>query len=85
MQERPKIRDKRGWGKEMAFAKDTFEHNPGLAELFKRKIFDVAREVEFPEDLIDFNSHMDMKGTDSENLRLFYREYPRLSERSDYL
>lgn len=85
MQEPPKIRDKRGWGKEMAFTKDTFEHNPGLAELFKRKILDIAKEVEFPEDLIDFDSHMDMKGTYSENLTRFYQAYPRLSERSDYL
>ncbi|MGP8070857.1 MAG: hypothetical protein ACLP5V_13315 [Candidatus Bathyarchaeia archaeon] len=65
--------------------KDTFETNPGLAELFKRKILDIAKEVEFPEDLIDFNSHMDMKGTYCENLTRFYQAYPRLSERSDYL
>ena len=65
--------------------RDTFELNPGLAKLFKRKILEIAREVHFPEDLIDFKTHMDMKGTYSDNLRIFYHEYPRLSERSDYL
>lgn len=64
--------------------RDTFELNPGLAELFKRKILDIAKDVQFPADLIDFELHMDMKGTYSENLRAFYREYPRLSERSDF-
>lgn len=65
--------------------RDTFEANPGLAELFKKKILEIAREVHFPEDLVDFESHLDRKGTYSDNLRIFYREYPRLSERSDYL
>jgi hypothetical protein len=65
--------------------RDTFERNPGLTELFKRKILDIAKEVEFPTDLIDFDSHLDMKGTYSENLTRFYQAYPRLSERSDYL
>jgi hypothetical protein len=65
--------------------RDTFELNPGLAELFKRKMLEIAKEVGFPEDLIDFESHIDMKGTYGDNLRIFYREYPRLSERSDFL
>jgi hypothetical protein len=65
--------------------RDTFELNPGLAELFKKKILQIAREVQFPEDLIDFESHIDMKGTYGDNLRIFYREYPRLSEKSDFL
>jgi hypothetical protein len=69
----------------MAIIRDTFELNPGLAELFKKKILDIARDVQFPEDLIDFETHMDMKGTYADNLRIFYREYPRLSEKSDYL
>jgi hypothetical protein len=69
----------------MPTIRDTFERNPGLAELFNRKILDIPQEVQFPEDLIDFESHIDMKGACSENLTRFYQVYPRLAERSTCL
>jgi len=64
--------------------RDTFETNPGLRELFKRKILERARFVGLTEGLIDFDSQIDMKGTYQDNLRTFYREYPQLSQDSDY-
>lgn len=64
--------------------RDTFEANPGLCELFKRMILDRARGSGLSEDLIDFETQIDMKGTYQDNLRIFYREYPQLSENSDY-
>ena len=64
--------------------RDTFEANPGLCELFKRKILDRAQSVGFSKDMIDFESRIDMKGTFQDNLRTFYREYPQLAEDSDY-
>ena len=65
--------------------RDTFERNPGLCELFKRKILDRAESVGLKADLIDFDSQIDMKGTFQENLRSFYREYSQLAVNSDYL
>jgi len=64
--------------------RDTFETNPGLRELFKRKILERARYVGLSEGLIDFKAHIDMKGTYQDNLRTFYRQYPQLSWDSDY-
>ena len=64
--------------------RDTFEANPGLRELFKRKILERARFVGLREGLIDFDAHLDMKGTYQDNLRTFYRQYPQLSQESDY-
>ena len=64
--------------------RDTFETNLGLCELFKRKILERARLVGLSEDLIDFETQIDMKGTYQDNLRIFYREYPQLSQNSDY-
>jgi predicted hydrocarbon binding protein len=64
--------------------RDTFEANPGLRELFKRKILERARFVGLREGLIDFEAHLDMKGTYQDNLRTFYRQYPQLSQDSDY-
>jgi predicted hydrocarbon binding protein len=64
--------------------RDTFEANPGLRELFKRKILERARFVGLREGLIDFEAHIDMKGTYQDNLRTFYRQYPQLSQDSDY-
>jgi predicted hydrocarbon binding protein len=63
--------------------RDTFETNPGLCELFKRKILERARFVRLDENLLDFGTHIDMKGTYQDNLRTFYREYPQLSQNSD--
>ena len=65
--------------------RDTFEANPGLRELFRSKIHERARFVGLSEDLIDFETHLDMKGTYQDNMRIFYREYPQLSHNSDYL
>ena len=65
--------------------RDTFETNPGLRELFRNKILEKARFVGLSEDLIDFETHLDMKGTYHDNMRIFYREYPHLSHNSDYL
>jgi predicted hydrocarbon binding protein len=64
--------------------RDTFESNPGLCELFKRKILERARSVGVSEDIIDFESQIDLKGTYQDNLRIFYRQYPQLSQDSDY-
>ena len=64
--------------------RDTFETNPGLRELFKRRIVDRARSVGLSETLIDFEAHIDLKGTYQDNLRIFYRQYPQLSQNSDY-
>lgn len=64
--------------------RDTFETNPGLCELFKRKILERARFAGLREDLIDFAARIDMKGTYQDNLRIFYREYPQLMQNSDY-
>jgi predicted hydrocarbon binding protein len=64
--------------------RDTFATNPGLCELFKRKILERARFVGLSEGLIDFEAHIDMKGTYQDNLRTFYRQYPQLSQDSDY-
>jgi predicted hydrocarbon binding protein len=64
--------------------RDTFETNPGLCELFKRKILERARFVGLSEDSIDFQAQIDKKGTYQDNLRAFYREYPQLSQNSDY-
>jgi len=64
--------------------RDTFENNPGLHELFKRKILERARFVGLSETLIDFDSHLDKTLTYTDNLRIFYRKYPRLSQGSDY-
>lgn len=64
--------------------RDTFENNPGLRDLFKRKIVERARFVGLSEHLIDFESQIDMKGTYHDNLRSFYREYPQLAQNSDY-
>ncbi len=64
--------------------RDTFETNPGLCELFKRKIVERARVLGLSEGMIDFESQIDMKGTYEDNLRSFYREYPQLSQESDY-
>jgi hypothetical protein len=64
--------------------RDTFETNPGLCELFKRKIAEKARFVGLSENEIDFDSQIDMKGTYQDNLRSIYREYPQLSQDSDY-
>jgi len=63
---------------------DTFETNLGLRELFKRKIIERARFVGLSEDLIDFKTQIDVKGTYQDNLRIFYKQYPQLSENSDY-
>ena len=63
---------------------DTFETNLGLRELFKRKIIERARFVGLSEDLIDFETQIDVKGTYQDNLRIFYQQYPQLSENSDY-
>jgi len=63
---------------------DTFETNLGLRELFKRKIIERARFVGLSEDLIDFEAQIDAKGTYQDNLRIFYQQYPQLSENSDY-
>jgi hypothetical protein len=63
---------------------DTFETNLGLRELFKRKIIERARFVGLSEDLIDFETQIDAKGTYQDNLRNFYQQYPQLSENSDY-
>jgi hypothetical protein len=63
---------------------DTFEANPGLCELFKRKIIERARSVGLSESLIDFEAQVDKKGTYQDNLRIFYRAYPQLSTGSDY-
>jgi predicted hydrocarbon binding protein len=64
--------------------RDTFEANPGLCELFKRKIIDRAQSAGLSKDMIDFDSRIDMKGTFHDNLRTFYREYPQLAQDSDY-
>jgi len=64
--------------------RDTFEANPGLCELFKRKIIDRAQSAGLSKDMIDFDSQIDMKGTFQDNLRTFYREYPQLAQDSDY-
>lgn len=64
--------------------RDTFETNPGLCELFKRKILDRAQSAGLNRDMIDFESQIDMKGTFQDNLRTFYREYPQLARESDY-
>jgi predicted hydrocarbon binding protein len=65
--------------------RDTFETNPGLCELFRRKILERARAARFNESLIDFDAHLDKKGTYQDNLRVFYRRYPQLTQNSDYL
>ena len=65
--------------------RETFETNPGLCELFKRKILDRAETTGLSKDRIDFESQIDMKGTFHDNLRTFYREYPQLAQDSDYL
>jgi len=65
--------------------RDTFETNPGLCELFRRKILERARAVRFSKSLIDFDAHLDMQGTYQDNLRIFYRKYPQLTQNSDYL
>jgi len=65
--------------------RDTFEANPGLCELFRGKMRERARFVGLSEDLIDFETHLDTKGTYQDNMRIFYREYPQLSHNSDYL
>jgi predicted hydrocarbon binding protein len=65
--------------------RDTFETNPGLCELFRRKILERARVARFNESLIDFDAHLDKKGTYQDNLRIFYRRYPQLTQHSDYL
>jgi len=64
--------------------RDTFESNPGLCELFKRKMLERARFVGLSNELIDFKARIDLKGTYQDNLRTFYREYPQLSQKSDY-
>jgi hypothetical protein len=64
--------------------RDTFEVNPGLCELFRSKIRERARFAGLSGDLIDFETHLDMKGTYQDNMRIFYREYPQLSHNSDY-
>ncbi len=64
--------------------RDTFETNPGLRELFKRKMVEKARFVGLNEGHIDFDSQIDVKGTYHDNLRTFYRKYPQLSQDSDY-
>ena len=64
--------------------RDTFETNPGLCELFKRKMIERARFVGLNKEMIDFEGKIDMKGSYHDNLRIFYREYPRLSTGSDY-
>lgn len=64
--------------------RDTFETNPGLCELFKRKILERAGVVGLSEYLIDFDAQIDMKGTYQDNLRIIYRQYPQLSQNSDY-
>ena len=64
--------------------RDTFEANPGLCELFKRKMLERARFVGLGEDLIDFETQIDMKGTYQDNLRIIYRQHPQLSQNSDY-
>jgi predicted hydrocarbon binding protein len=63
--------------------RDTFESNPGLCELFKRKILEKARFVGLDGNLLDFATRIDMKGTYQDNLRVFYREYPQLSQNFD--
>jgi predicted hydrocarbon binding protein len=63
--------------------RDTFESNPGLCELFKRNILEKARCVGLDENQLDFATRIDMKGTYQDNLRIFYREYPKLAESSD--
>ena len=65
--------------------RDTFESNPGLCQLFKRRILDKAQSAGLSGDLIDFESQLDMKGSYQENLRRFYRMYPQLAEESDFL
>lgn len=65
--------------------RDTFETNRGLCELFKYKMRERARLFGFSAGLIDFDGHIDMKGTYEDNLRIFYHEYPQLSQDSDYL
>jgi hypothetical protein len=65
--------------------RDTFEANPGLCELFRSKIRERAQFVGLSKDVIDFETHLDAKGTYQDNLRIFYREYPQLSHNSDYL
>jgi predicted hydrocarbon binding protein len=64
--------------------RDTFETNPGLCELFKRKIVSKALCVGLSPGLIDFDAQIDMKGSYQDNLRTFYREYPQLAQESDY-
>ena len=64
--------------------RDTFETNPGLCELFKRKMLERAKFVGLSDAQIDFESQIDLKGTYHDNLRTFYREYPQLSQDSDY-
>ena len=64
--------------------RDTFEDNPGLRELFKRKMLERARCVGLSEDRIDFGAQIDLKGTYHDNMRTFYREYPQLAQGSDY-
>ena len=64
--------------------RDTFETNPGLCELFKRKILDRAQYVGLNIDQIDFEAQIDMKGSYHDNLRTFYRQYPQLAQVSDY-
>jgi predicted hydrocarbon binding protein len=44
-----------------------------------------ARVVGLSEDLLDFDSKIDPKGTYHDNMRLLYREYPQLGLGSDYL
>jgi len=65
--------------------RDTFEANPGLCELFKRKILDRAHSAGLSPDLIDFKSRIDMKGTFQESMQVFYRAYPLLGQDSDYI
>jgi predicted hydrocarbon binding protein len=64
--------------------RDTFETNRGLCELFKHKMRERARLTGLTEGLIDFEGQIDMEGTYEDNLRIFYREYPQLSQQSDY-
>ena len=65
--------------------RDTFDANPGLCELFKRRILNRAQTVGLSGNQIDFESQLDMKGSYQENLRRFYRTYPQLAEHSDYV
>ena len=72
-------------GRDFTFMiRDTFEANPGLCELFKRKMLERARFVGLGEELIDFDTQIDMKGTYQDNLRIIYRQHPQLSQNSDY-